>query len=403
MQPHLRPTPSRSRSPLPQSGNTSQRATACEALEFGRFRILLRRRQLLADDVPVKLGTRAFNLLLVLLEANGSLVTKEELMSRVWPGTVVSEENIKFQISVLRKALGADRDVIHTEFGRGYRFTGLLGSDAAGDPGRRSMRSAARSGRTLFSQSCRQSISDGLICSIAQSCGNVMKQAHSSVIKAAAFATGLGIGLVCCPVFAAPASGGETVQGLYDALLNTRTRALGQSGRFTQLAPVIHRSFDIASMARLSVGPSWSSLTDAQRQQMTESYGRDISAIYADRFDGYAGQKFEVMSEQPAPVGVMVKSQITKANGEPVKVDYLMRRSSDSWLISDIYVDGAISEIAMRRSEFAAIVRSEGIQGLITTLNRKADHLTGTTASALEKSSVRPNAAIADDFLISTL
>jgi phospholipid transport system substrate-binding protein len=211
------------------------------------------------------------------------------------------------------------------------------------------------------------------------------RRAHSPVIKAAALAAGLGIGLVSYPVFAAPASCGETVQGLYDALLNTmkNARALGQSGRFTQLAPVIRRSFDIASMARLSVGPSWSSLTDAQRQQVAESYGRYISAIYADRFDGYAGQRFEVMGEQPAPTGVMVKSQITKATGEPVKVDYLLRRSSDSWLISDIYVDGAISEVAMRRSEFASILKSEGIQALITALNRKADLLTGTTASAL--------------------
>ena len=61
-------------------------------------------------------------------------------------------------------------------------------------------------------------------------------------------------------------------------------RALGQSGRSTQLTPVIRRSFDIALMARLSVGPSWSSLTDTQRQQMTESYTRYISAVYADRF-----------------------------------------------------------------------------------------------------------------------
>ena len=128
----------------------------------------------------------------------------------------------------------------------------------------------------------------------------------------------------------------------------------GQSGRFTQLAPVIRRSFDIASMARLSVGPSWSSLNEAQRQQVTESFGRYISAIYADRFDSYAGQKLEVTGEQPAPSGVMVKSQIIKANGEPVKVDYLMRRNGESWLISDIYLDGAISEVATRRSEFAA-------------------------------------------------
>ena len=78
-----------------------------------------------------------------------------------------------------------------------------------------------------------------------------------------------------------------------------------------------------------------------------------------------------------------MKSQIVKANGEPVKIDYLMRRSGDGWLISDIYVDGAISEVATRRSEFAAILKTEGIDGLIAALNRKADLLTGTTASAL--------------------
>ena len=208
------------------------------------------------------------------------------------------------------------------------------------------------------------------------------RQAHSPLMKAAALAAGLGLSMLSYPLHAAPSTGGETVEGLYDALLNTMKngRILGQSA---QLEPVIRRSFDIASMARLSVGPSWTSLTEAQRQHMTESYGRYISAIYADRFDSYAGQKLEVTGEQPAPSGVMVKSQIIKANGEPVKVDYLMRRNGDSWLISDIYLDSAISEVATRRSEFAAILKKDGIDGLITALNRKADLLTGTMASAL--------------------
>jgi DNA-binding winged helix-turn-helix (wHTH) protein len=131
MQPNIRPKPSRRKNPLPQRENASHGATADADLEFGRFRVLLRRRQLLADGVPVELGTRAFDLLLVLLDADGSLVTKGELLSRVWPGIVVSEENLKFQVSVLRKALGADRDLIHTEFGRGYRFIGVLRVSAA--------------------------------------------------------------------------------------------------------------------------------------------------------------------------------------------------------------------------------------------------------------------------------
>jgi len=186
------------------------------------------------------------------------------------------------------------------------------------------------------------------------------------------------------PAHPTSASGGDTVQGLYDVLLNTMKngRTLGQSGRFTQLAPVIRRCFDIPSMARLSIGPSWPSLTEAQRQQMTESFGRYISAIYADRFDSYAGEKLEVTGEQPTPSGVMVKSRIIKANGEPVKVDYMMRRSGEGWLISDIYLDGAISEVATRRSEFAAILKNDGIDGLIAALNRKADILTAITANA---------------------
>jgi len=134
MQPHIRPTTSRCRNPLPQGGDPSRRATS-GALEFGRFRVLLRRRQLLGDGVPVGLGTRAFEVLLVLLEADGALVTKEELLSRVWPGVVVSEENVKFQVAALRKALGADRDLIRTEFGRGYRFIGVVRvSDATAAP-----------------------------------------------------------------------------------------------------------------------------------------------------------------------------------------------------------------------------------------------------------------------------
>ena len=206
----------------------------------------------------------------------------------------------------------------------------------------------------------------------------------STIWKAAALATGFGLAMLSCPVHAAPASSSGTVQGLYDALLGTMKsgRTLGQSGRFTQLEPVIRRSFDLPTMARLSVGPSWAGMSEAQRQQVTESFGRYISAIYADRFDSYAGQKLEVTGEQPSPGGVMVKSQIVKANGEPVKVDYQMRREGEGWLISDVYLDGAISEVATRRSEFGGIIRTQGVDGLIAALNRKADALTGTMAKA---------------------
>lgn len=103
-------------------------AAACETLEFGCFQVSLRRRELLCGAVLIELGTRAFDLLLVLLEADGALVTKKELLDRVWPSVVVAEENLKVQISALRKVLGEHRDFIRTEFGRGYRFTAMIHS-----------------------------------------------------------------------------------------------------------------------------------------------------------------------------------------------------------------------------------------------------------------------------------
>jgi len=201
------------------------------------------------------------------------------------------------------------------------------------------------------------------------------------VWKVAALATGLGIAMLAYPARAVLTSGGDTVQGLYDTLLGTMKsgRSLGQSGRFARLEPVIRRTFDIPTMARLSVGSSWATLLEGQRQQVIESFGRYISAIYADRFDSYAGQKLQVTGEQPVAAGVMVKSQIIKANGEPVNVDYMMRRNGDTWLISDIYLDGAISEVATRRSEFGAILKNEGIDGLIAALNSRANILAAST------------------------
>jgi predicted ATPase/DNA-binding winged helix-turn-helix (wHTH) protein len=112
-----------------------QQGSVCFA--FGRFRVLPQRRQLLDGDVTLELGSRAFDVLMVLLEARGSLVTKDELLDRVWPGTIVEENNIQVQVSTLRKALGEDRKLIQTVPQRGYRFTAetrITNGEADADP-----------------------------------------------------------------------------------------------------------------------------------------------------------------------------------------------------------------------------------------------------------------------------
>src|SRR6266481_5813090 len=96
------------------------------AIEFGRFRVLPLRREFLAEDRPVDLGGRAFDVLMVLIEASGAVVGKDALMHRVWPDRIVEENNLQAQISALRRAFGAERDLIRTIAGRGYQFTGEI-------------------------------------------------------------------------------------------------------------------------------------------------------------------------------------------------------------------------------------------------------------------------------------
>ena len=95
-------------------------------IEFGHFSILPHRRQLLAEGRPIRLGGRAFDLLSALIGAPGAVVGKDELLSRIWPGRIVEENRLQSEISALRKAFGADRELIRTVSGRGYQFAGEI-------------------------------------------------------------------------------------------------------------------------------------------------------------------------------------------------------------------------------------------------------------------------------------
>ena len=112
-----------------------------------------------------------------------------------------------------------------------------------------------------------------------------------------------------------------------------------------------------------------------QKRRAVEAYTRYIAAIYASRFDAYAGEQFQVLGQQPIKHGTLIKTHIVKSNGEPVSINYVVHDNDIAWQIRDIYLSGSISELATRRSDFAATVRSSGIEGLIATLNKKADDL----------------------------
>jgi len=171
--------------------------------------------------------------------------------------------------------------------------------------------------------------------------------------------------------------GSQAVQTLYSTLLAAMQNgpALGARGRYAQIEPVVRRVFDIPLMTRLAIGADWTTLSEPQRQQVSQAFERYIAAIYADRFHSYAGERLQVTGAQSSPGGTIITSRIIKSDGEPVNINYLMRDNGGVWQIADVYLDGTISELATRRSEFASILRSSGINGLIQSLNGKASAL----------------------------
>jgi phospholipid transport system substrate-binding protein len=180
--------------------------------------------------------------------------------------------------------------------------------------------------------------------------------------------------LLMQPGSGGPLGGPGVVQEFYQTLLNVLRNgpALGPSGRYTRLAPAVRQDFDIPYMAQLTVGPAWVTLAESQRQQITQAFERYVTAVYAERFDSYSGEKLEVLGEQPTKFGLMVSTRIVKSDGEPVSISYLLVNKSGRWRIGDVYLNGTISELATRRSEFSSILRAQGVNGLIAALNDKA-------------------------------
>src|SRR5438477_3730505 len=110
---------------MPITTEPSATADGEHIFAFGPFRLLAAQRLLLEGDTPVRLGSRAFDILAALVERSGEVVAKEELIARAWPQTFVEEANLKMQVSALRRALGDGQGghrYVATVPGRGYNF-----------------------------------------------------------------------------------------------------------------------------------------------------------------------------------------------------------------------------------------------------------------------------------------
>lgn len=170
----------------------------------------------------------------------------------------------------------------------------------------------------------------------------------------------------------------DRLRAFYDALLATMKRAdqLGIEGRYAALAPVIRATYDLPAMTRIAVGPEWNSIPSQAQTDLIEQFTRMTIATYANRFDGYYGERFDVEPQSEArSTGRIVRTKLVPTSGDPVVLNYLMRGAGKDWTVVDVYLTGTISELAARRTEFAALLKSGGPNALIESLRQQADRL----------------------------
>ncbi len=168
------------------------------------------------------------------------------------------------------------------------------------------------------------------------------------------------------------------IRNFCDSLLETMKRAsrLSIQARYERLDSPVRTAFDLAAMTRIAVGPMWTSTSPEDRESLLKQFARMTIATYANRFDGYSGESFNVPpTSEPHGENRIVRTRLVQTNGEIIALDYLSHPTPDGWKVIDIYLNGTISELATRRSEFTAILRSGGAVALVDSLRQRADKL----------------------------
>jgi phospholipid transport system substrate-binding protein len=136
-----------------------------------------------------------------------------------------------------------------------------------------------------------------------------------------------------------------------------------------------------------SVGLSWSTMADAQKAQLTNAFRRYTVSSYVSNFDSYNGQSFETSpTTRTLPNGdVVVQTRLLRPSSSPLRLDYVMRRGAAGWQGVDVLTDGAISRVAVQRSDFRGLLTAGGVSALAEGLGRKSASLTGKAAEGADR------------------
>ena len=186
--------------------------------------------------------------------------------------------------------------------------------------------------------------------------------------------------LTPCQGTADPSTPTNVVRTFQSGLLDVMKQAdnLGVQGRYERLRPLVEQTFHLPVMARIATGTYWDRADGSLKRRFVSSFVRMGVSTLATLFDGYSGESFAIVGERPPiDVTVIVKTQILRPDDSPVDIAYVTRRFDGRWYVIDVLLDGDVSELKVRKSEYRLVLRKGGIEALIVTLDNKADELLG--------------------------
>jgi len=164
----------------------------------------------------------------------------------------------------------------------------------------------------------------------------------------------------------------QTVEALNAGLIATMKAQGGQAARARVIGPVVDRAFDIPAMARLSVGPPWTTFSPLEQANVIAAFRAMTVAQYAANFDSYSGEKLSLVGGvETRGTDKLVRTQLT-GPGTNESLNYRLRENGGQWRIIDVFYRNAISQIATRRSDFAGVIAMGGPGALVAHLNRLA-------------------------------
>lgn len=173
----------------------------------------------------------------------------------------------------------------------------------------------------------------------------------------------------------ASAAARDVVERLNALLLEVMRSAdsLGFEGRRSRFSAALPEIYDFRRMAGVAVGRgAWRGLSDGDRQTYVTAFAELSAATYAARFKGWNDNAFVVDRVEEGPRGVLVTTRLTRPDDDDVRLDYLVRVDLKSERpaarVVDVIYDGGVSELAQRRSEYAATFRARGFDGLLASI-----------------------------------